>query len=119
MAAFLACNELVLRVFSAMLISILGIESDQLTIKTSLFDHYKDVERFQIRLFVTDTTTNVTSKAYQNLRRNKPPEGGNCTITPTNVTAGVTNCTIICDGFTDAENDIADYRIFCKWQCLH
>ena len=94
---------------------ITGIESDELTIKTSLFSHYSSVEELQVRLYVTDTTTGVTSKTYQTLVRNNAPYGGNCTISPNNGTAGLTNHSIDCDGFMDDDNDIDDYRIFCKF----
>ena len=63
---------------------------------------------------VTNTITRVTGKTYQSLVRNHPPSGGNCTITPANGTAGLTNHTIVCSGFTDDQNEIVDYRIFCK-----
>ena len=97
------------------LYKIIGIESDELTIHTSLFSHYKTVETLQVRLMVTDTTTGITGKTYQNLVRNHPPRGGNCTIDPATGTAGMTNHTIECSGFYDIENEIEDYRILCEF----
>ena len=93
---------------------ITGIESDELTIKTSLFSHYSNREILQVRLSVTDTTTGVTGKTYLTLVKNHGPYGGSCTISPSNGTAGVTNFTIDCDNFIDDQNEIDDYRIFCE-----
>ena len=99
-------------------LQIAGVKSDELTIKTDLFKHYSLVETFQVRLYVTDNTTGVTSKTHQTLVRNHGPYGGNCTIYPNNGTAGLTNFSIECDGFIDDQNEIDEYRIFCELFCL-
>lgn len=92
-----------------------GTQSQELTVHPPVFEQYFDVELFQLRLTLTDNSTGISGTSSLNLTRNNPPSDGNCTITPANGTALVTNFTIRCYDFVDKEGDeISNYLIRCK-----
>ena len=93
----------------------LGVNSTELTIKTTVFSHYENVDKFQVRLMVTDPVPVVTGEVYLNLIRNHPPYGGQCVISPTEGVAFQDKFTISCSGFKDDEQQLASYRIRCKF----
>ena len=80
-----------------------------------MFEHYEDVDYFQLRLAVTDNNNGITGHQILNLTRNTPPSGGNCTFSPKNGTAMYTNFTVDCDGFTDTDDEIHYYSITCEY----
>ncbi|XP_022109894.1 polycystic kidney disease protein 1-like 2 [Acanthaster planci] len=86
-----------------------GVLTDSLYINKDVFTILPDVYTYLFTLYVTNKL-GQSGKAHTRVVLNKPPEGGVCTITPSEVTVG-NMVDIVCSDWED-EHGIANYEFF-------
>nr|KAG5709464.1 hypothetical protein BaRGS_023146 [Batillaria attramentaria] len=87
-----------------------GSTSSELAILADMFAHYSDVSKFKVECAIT--RNGATGKAATVLVANKPPYGGNCSITPNEAVVTEEKVfRIVCENWAD-DSGIEVYEFF-------